>query len=186
MGATSSGASAEAAHRYASALFDLATDTKAVEAVEADAKSFLAAVALSPDLAGALNSPLFAADDKANALAALATKMKVAPLTKNFIGLVAQNRRADLLPAMFNAFLEAAAKARGAVRADVTVPAPLSADQLAQLNGALERAFKTKVVIDTEVDPSLLGGLIVKVGSKMFDGSVRSKLNSLRTSLKGA
>lgn len=176
----------EAADRYASALFDLAQEAGSLATIESDARGVLAAVAQSDDLARTLASPLFAAEDKSAAIVAVAKAMKFDGLTANFLGLVAANGRAAALPAMLKAFLAKAAKARGAARAEVASAAELSADQREKLSAALQRALGRPVEIETNVEPDLIGGLVVKIGSKMYDSSVRSKLNALKIALKGA
>ena len=176
----------EAAQRYGAALFDLATESKKVDAVEADAKALLAAWDASADLRAAMTSPLHAGDQKAAALAAIAKKLKVNAITAKFLGLAAHNRRAGELGGMLQAFVNLVAKARGTVTAQVATAEPLAADQLQALTDALARAFKAPVQVETAVKPELLGGLVVKVGSRMFDDSVKSKLDALKIAMKGA
>lgn len=179
-------ASTQAAERYASALFGLAVEAKAVEAVEADARAFLAANDASADLRKALASPLIPAEQKGAALAGIAARMKLSPLTANFFGVVARNGRADALAAMARAVVAMAAKARGAVVAQVATAEPMSDTQLADLTAALTRAFKAPVDVEASVKPELLGGLVVKIGSRLFDDSVKSKLDALKIAMKGA
>jgi F-type H+-transporting ATPase subunit delta len=176
----------EAAKRYGVALFELARDSKKIDAIEADAKSLLTALSGSDDLRATLSSPLFPSDQKAAVLAAMAKKMKLNAITTNFLGLVAQNGRAGDLGGMLTAYNGLAAKARGAVMAEVSTAEPLSADALKSLTDALSKAFKAQVDIETTVKPELLGGLVVKVGSRLFDDSVKSKLDALKLAMKGA
>ncbi|GBF56497.1 ATP synthase subunit delta [Candidatus Phycosocius bacilliformis] len=176
----------EAAQRYGAALFDLATEAKKVAAVEQDAKALLAAWQTSADLRAALTSPLFPVEEKAAALAAIGKKMKVNAVTQKFLGLAAHNRRAADLGGMLAAFLALAAQARGAVLAEVSTAEPLSDEQLKSLTEALGRAFKAPVDVETTLKPELLGGLVVKVGSRLFDDSVKSKLDALKIAMKGA
>jgi F-type H+-transporting ATPase subunit delta len=176
----------EAAKRYGVALFDLATEAKKVDVVEADAKALLAALGESGDLRATLASPLFPNDQKAAVLGAIAKKMKLNTITNKFLGLVAQNSRAGELGGMLTAYAGLAAKARGAVRAEVATAEPLSADALKSLTDALSRAFNATVDVETSVKPELLGGLVVKVGSRLFDDSVKSKLDALKIAMKGA
>lgn len=176
----------EAAQRYGAALFDLATEAKKVAAVEQDAKALLAAWQTSADLRAALTSPLFPVEEKAAALAAIGKKMKVNAVTQKFLGLAAHNRRAADLGGMLAAFLALAAQARGAVLAEVSTAEPLSEEQLKSLTEALGRAFKAPVDVETTLKPELLGGLVVKVGSRLFDDSVKSKLDALKIAMKGA
>lgn len=186
MGARSVLSVTPAAERYAAALFDLCQETGAIAAVEADAKALLAAIATSADLKAALASPLIPAEEKAGALAALAAKMKLSTVSANFLGVVAGNGRAAELAGALTAYLLLAAKARGAARADVAAAAPLSEAQAASLKTSLEKAFNRPIEMDVTVKPDLLGGFVVKVGSKMFDASIRSKLDALKIAMKGA
>jgi F-type H+-transporting ATPase subunit delta len=176
----------ETAKRYGVALFDLASESKKVDAVEADAKSLLAAWHASDELRATMVSPLFPVEQKAAVLGAMAKKMKLNAITANFLGLAAQNRRTGELGGMLTAFAALAAKARGAILAQVSTAEPLSADALKSLTAALSTAFKASVDIETTVKPELLGGLVVKVGSRLFDDSVKSKLDALKIAMKGA
>jgi F-type H+-transporting ATPase subunit delta len=176
----------EAAQRYGAALFELATEAKKVAGVEKDAKALLAAWQTSSDLRSAMTSPLFGVEQKAAALDAIAVKLKAQKLTHNFLGLAAQNRRCGDLGGMLAAFLGLAAKARGAVLAEVSTAEPLSDEQLKDLTEALGRAFKGPVDVETTLKPELLGGLVVKIGSRLFDDSVKSKLDALKIAMKGA
>lgn len=172
--------------RYAQALFDLASEQKEVPAVEADLKSLKAAIADSRDLRVLLASPAFGADDKRKGLSAIADKAKFKPTTKKFLGLLAANGRAAALPEVIAAFERLAAEARGAVSAEVTTALPLSSAQAKGLAQALRQALGKDPEITTRVDPALLGGIKVKVGSRLFDASLRSKLDSLKFALKRA
>lgn len=186
MSGSNRSAISEAAQRYGAALFDLATESKKVAAVEQDAKALLAAWQTSADLRAALTSPLFPVEQKAAALGAIAKQMKADTITQNFLGLAAQNRRSADLGGMLAAFLGLAAQARGAVLAEVSTAEPLSEEQLKSLTEALGRAFKAPVDVETTLKPELLGGLVVKVGSRLFDDSVKSKLDALKIAMKGA
>jgi F-type H+-transporting ATPase subunit delta len=174
-----------AADRYAAALFDLARDDKAVDSVEADLKTLKAAIAGAPDLAEVLASPLIPADQKSPALQAVAQKLGLSALTVKFVGLVASNGRANLLPQMINAGLRLASQARGEVVARVVTAAPLDAKTQTKLQKSLADTLKTAVALETEVRPDLLGGLVVEVGSRQFDASIRTKLDTLKIALKG-
>lgn len=176
----------EAAQRYGVALFDLACESKKAGAIEADAKALLSAWTLSDDLRAAMMSPLFPAEQKAAALASIGKKLKVNAITSKFLGLAAQNRRAGDLGGMLSTFLALAAKARGAILAEVSTAEALSAEQLQGLTESLSRAFNATVDVETTVKPELLGGLVVKVGSRLFDDSVKSKLDALKIAMKGA
>jgi F-type H+-transporting ATPase subunit delta len=172
--------------RYAQALFDLSKDEGKLDAVAADLKSFKAMRAESADLKRLLASPAFAAEDKAKALAAIAEKASFDPLTRKFFGLVAANRRASALPGAVVAFEALLAAERGIVAAEVTTAVKLTSAQEAGLKAALRQALGKDPEIETRVDPEILGGVKVRVGSRLYDASLRSKLDSLRFALKRA
>ena len=174
------------AGRYAQALFDLAIDQKQVAAVEADLKSLKAAIADSRDLRVLLASPTFSAEDKGKGLAAIAKKAKFSATPQKFLGLLAANGRAGALAETISAFEKLAAAARGAVSAEVITAVPLTSAQSKGVAQALRQALGKDPEISTRVDPALLGGIKVKVGSRLFDASLRSKLDSLKFALKRA
>ena len=174
------------AARYADALFDLAEEAGALETVEADMATLRAAIAGSRELAGFLKSPVYDAEDKGRAIAAIAEKADLSHLSKNFLGLVARNRRLFALDGMIAAFFARLADHRGEVTAEAISAAPLNDEQTKKLRGEIERYLGKAVNLSTRVDPDLLGGLVVKVGSMMVDSSLRSKLNRLKTTLKEA
>lgn len=173
------------AGRYASALFDLAQEQKTVFEVEQDLVKFQQLYDLSPDFQRLVRSPVIAADDQARALISVLDKAGVGTLAKNFFGLVAKNRRLFAAPDMARAFLALAAKARGEVTAEVASAHPLSDAQAEALKAALRETVGKDVKLAAKVDPSLIGGLIVKIGSRMVDSSLRTKLANLSLSLKG-
>ncbi|MGZ3276011.1 MAG: F0F1 ATP synthase subunit delta [Caulobacteraceae bacterium] len=172
--------------RYARALFDLALETKALDAVEADLKALKAAREESADLRRVLESPAFTAEDKGKVLTALGQKGEFNKTTQNFLGLLAANRRASALPAVIAGFERLSAAHRGVVAAEVTTAVKLTAAQAKGVKAALAQALGQEPEITTRVDPSILGGLKVKVGSRLFDASLRSKLDSLKFALKRA
>ena len=172
--------------RYAQALFELAKDQGEVARVEADLKSFKAMRAESADLRLLIASPGFDADAKQRALTAIADAAEFAPTTRKFFGLVAANRRAGALPGMIAAFERLAAEDRGAVSAQVTTAMPLTDAQTASLAAALRTALGKDPEIETRVDPAILGGLKVRVGSRLYDASLKSRLDSLKFALKRA
>lgn len=172
--------------RYALALFDLASDDKTTAAVEADLKSLKAALAESRDLRILLASPAFAAEAKGAGLAAIAAQAKFHPTTVKFLGLLAANGRASALGEVIKGFEALSAAARGVVSAQVTTAVPLSAAQSKGVAQALRQALGKDPEIETRVDPSILGGIKVQVGSRLFDASLRSKLDSLKFALKRA
>ena len=176
----------EAGERYARALFELAEDAGALAAVEKDVDALLAALAESAELSRALTSPIHAAEAKGKALAALADALKAQDLTKNFLGVLADNRRAGDLKAVLRAFKIIAARRRGSATADVVTADALTQAQLKELQTALKTALGRDVEIRTEVREELIGGLIVKVGSRMFDSSLKTKLEGLRKTMKEA
>jgi len=173
------------ADRYAAALFELAEQEKALEAVEADLKSVKAMISESRDLQIVLKSPIIGRAEQGAAVTALATKAKWHGLTKNFLGLLARNRRLFALPGVIDAFLARLAAKRGEVTAKITSATALSAAQKKSLTAALKKAMGQDVLLDLEVDPSLLGGMVAKVGSRMIDASLKTKLQQLTLALKG-
>ena len=172
--------------RYAQALFDLASDEKQVAAVEADLKSLKKALAESRDLRVLVASPAFSAEDKGKALVAVAVKAKFAMTTVKFLGLLATNGRASELAAVIAGYEALSAKARGAISAQVTTAVALSAAQSKGVAAALRQALGKDPEIETRVDPAILGGIKVQVGSRLFDASLKSKLDSLKFALKRA
>jgi len=172
--------------RYAQALFDLALETNALEAVEADLKGLKAARAESADLRRLLDSPAFSAEQKGAALKAIAEKGKANPTTIKFLGLLAQNGRAGGLDAVTADFTRLSAAHRGVVTAEVVSAVKLSAAQEKGVKAALRQSLGKDPEITTRVDPSILGGLKVRVGSRLFDSSLKSKLDSLKFALKRA
>ena len=172
--------------RYAQALFDLASDENRIAAVEADLKSLKAALAESRDLRLLVASPKFSSDEKGAALTAIARKAQLDGTTVKFLGLLAANGRASVLPSVIAAFQALAAKARGAVSAQVTTALPLTATQSKGVAAALRLALGKDPEIETRVDPAILGGIKVQVGSRLFDASLKSKLDSLKFALKRA
>lgn len=172
--------------RYAQALFELAEQGGALAAVEADLRSLKALRDESEDLRKLLVSPAFTAEEKGKGLGAVARKARVSPLTLKFIGLLAANGRASALPAVIAAFERLAAARRGAVAAEVTSALPLSAAELKKIAGALNKALGKDPELTARVDPSILGGLKVRVGSRLFDASLKSRLDSLKFALKRA
>ena len=172
--------------RYAQALFDLASENKQIPAVEADLKSLKTALAESKDLRVLVGSPAFGAEDKGKGLAAIAAKAKFTDTTRKFLGLLAANGRASALASVITGFEDLASKARGAVSAQVTTAIPLSAAQSKGVAAALRQALGKDPEIETRVDPAILGGIKVRVGSRLFDASLKSKLDSLKFALKRA
>lgn len=172
------------ADRYASALFELCTSAAKIKAAEKDLDGLEKALAESTDLTRLIKSPVFASDEQVKAIDAILKKSKMGNLTANFIRVVARNRRLFVLPTMIDSFRAMAADARGEVAGDVTSAQKLTADQRKELKAALKAKIGKDVTLHEIVEPSILGGLIVKVGSRMIDTSIRTKLNSLKTMMK--
>jgi F-type H+-transporting ATPase subunit delta len=173
------------AGRYASALYALAQEQGSTEQVAADLARFSAMLNESADLARLVRSPAFSAEEQVKALGAVLSKAGIGGLTEKFLKLVAAKRRLFAVPTMITDFGKLNDAARGVSRAEVTVAEPLSPANLEALRNALrETAGSSSVEMNVKVDPSIIGGLIVKLGSRMVDGSLKTKLNSIRTRMK--
>ncbi len=181
----SAGIQASLAGRYASALFDLASEKGCVSAVETDLENLGAALAESADLSALIRNPEISRGDLGKAMAALGDLLKLFDLSRNFLGVLAQNRRLAELPAVIRAFAAIAAAQRGEVTAEVASAHPLSNEQVSLLQEKLKAREGRNVKIKTSVDPGLLGGLVVTIGSRRIDGSIRTRLNSLAQAMKG-
>ncbi|WP_380878147.1 ATP synthase subunit delta [Sphingomonas sp. DBB INV C78] len=181
----SGGIQASLAGRYAKALFELARDEKMLAAVSASLSTLKQMLAESAELRQLTTSPLVARADAAKAIAAVAASLKLDSLTTNFLGVLAKNGRLGQIAPAIRAFSDLAARHRGEITAQVTSAHPLSDDQVAQLKTTLKGQLGRDVTVDLNVDPAILGGLIVKVGSRQIDGSIRTKLNTLATAMKG-
>jgi F-type H+-transporting ATPase subunit delta len=175
------------AGRYATALFELALDNKVVDAVKSDLDRFDALIAESADLSRLVRSPVFSAEEQRKALAAVLDKAGITGLAANFLKLVTSNRRLFAVREMIKAFRVLVARWKGEVSAEVTVAERLSDGHLAALTGALKSITGGKVVdLAVKVDPAIIGGLVVKLGSRMVDSSLRTKLNSIKHAMKEA
>ncbi|MFC3695266.1 F0F1 ATP synthase subunit delta [Chenggangzhangella methanolivorans] len=172
------------AGRYASALFDLAKEQSALDAVSKDLDVVTAALAESEDLRRLIKSPVFSAEEQARAMGAVLDKLGVSGLTANFVKLVASNRRLFALESMIRGFRALAAADRGATTAEVTVAEELSSQRRDELASALKEITGKTVDFDVKVDPKILGGLIVRLGSRMVDASLKTKLNSIKLAMK--
>ena len=181
----SGGITASLQGRYASALFALASEKEAVAAVESDLEKLGAAVLGSDDLAALIRNPQVSREASARAMDGVASLLGVSPLTKNFIGVLAQNRRLAALPAVVSAFASIAAASRGEVTAQVTSAHPLDEKQIAALTAKLKSREGRDVKITASVDPEILGGLVVRIGSTQIDSSIRTRLNTLANAMKG-
>ncbi|MGQ0665278.1 MAG: F0F1 ATP synthase subunit delta [Pseudomonadota bacterium] len=183
--ASQSELSAGPAGRYATALYELAEDARALDAVAGDLGRLKGLVANSPELRRLIASPLLSRDAQAKAMAAVIERAEVSDLVRRLVGTLARNRRLFALVGIIDAFLAMLAARRGEVKAEVASAAPLSAAQAEAVADALKGAVGRKVAIDLKVDPALLGGLKVKVGSRLVDDSLGAKLQKLRLAMKG-
>ncbi len=174
------------AGRYASALFDLALDGAEIEAVAAELEQLQAMIDDSADLRRFLRSPLYSRDDQSRAMAAIVKAAGISKLVGNLIGVVAANRRLFVLEDIIRAYRALVSAHRGEIAAEVTTAHPLSEAHRAAVEQALRNAVGSSVLMETSVDPELLGGMVVRVGSRMVDSSLRTKLQRLQLSMKGA
>ncbi len=181
----SGGITASLQGRYASALYELAAEKKVVAAVESDLAQLGEAILGSGDLAALIRNPQVSRDAAAGAMDGLAKLLKLSALTKNFLGVLAQNRRLGALPEVVRAFAAIAAAARGEVTAEVTSAHPLSDAQIKALAAKLKAREGKDVSIRASVDPEVLGGLVVRIGSTQIDSSIRTRLNTLAHAMKG-
>jgi F-type H+-transporting ATPase subunit delta len=181
----SGGIQASLAGRYATALFELARDERRLEAVGASLAALREGLRESADLARLTTSPLIGRDDALKAVKAVAESMELDPLTSNFLGVLAQNRRLTQLPNVIRFFNLLAAAHRGETTAEIVSARPLDDGQVAALRANLKRRVGRDVSVDLTVDPAILGGLVVKIGSQQIDGSIRTKLNNLASAMKG-
>lgn len=172
------------AGRYATALFELAEEAGKTAAVEAELDAFRKLLDESPDLMRLVRSPVFTGEEQQRALTAVLDKAGVKGLTGNFLGLVARNRRLFAIPGMISAFKGLTARQRGEVSAEVRSATRLDAKQTEALKASLKAALGRDVTFTASVDPALLGGLVVKIGSRMIDSSLRTKLNNLKMAMK--
>ncbi len=173
------------AGRYANALFELASEENAIPAVSQAMASFSKALAESADLRQLIHSPIFKTEDQMNAIDALAEKGKLTGLALNFVKLMCEKRRLSALPEAIVAFQAKVAEARGEVVAEVTSAEKLNAVQIKDLTAALQARVGKDVAVTAKVDSSLLGGLVVKIGSTLIDDSLKTKLQNLKVAMKG-
>jgi F-type H+-transporting ATPase subunit delta len=173
------------AARYATALFELARDQGALDKIAADLDNVKAMIESSADLRRLVRSPIIGRAEQGKAMDAVLARAQVNELTRRFVGVVAANRRLFSLEAIISAFKQQLAKSRGELTAIVSTAQPLDDAQKAALDASLRRAVGVKVAVETKVDPELLGGMVVRIGSRMFDSSLRSKLQRLQLAMKG-
>lgn len=174
------------AERYATALLDLADQAKKLDAVADDLRGLKGLIEESADLRELLRSPLYDRDEQTSAMAELLKKAGADDLTRRFVLVVAENRRLFALPRMIDGYLEELARRRGEVTARVTAARELDKEQIDTLRKAIDKVVGGKAKIDVKIDPALLGGLVVRVGSRMIDGSIKGKLDRLQVAMKGA
>ncbi len=182
--AASSGSS-PIARRYAEALFELADEARALDATAQDLTRLKALLAESADLRELVTSPIIGRDDQAKTLVEIAKQAGFGEIVQKFVGTLAINRRAFVLEGVITAFLAELATRRGEVAVEVTAATPLTTQQQDALQATLAKRFGAKVSISPTVDPALIGGLVVRVGSTLIDGSVRSQLAELERTMKG-
>ena len=182
---TSGGIRASLAGRYASALFDLAREQRQIEAVGNSLDALRQALLDSKDFAELASSPLVGRDEAGKAFGALAPQLNLDPITTNFLGVLARNGRKNELRSIIRAFRRLSAEHRGETTAEVVTARPLNDDQLAALRQQLRARAGREVAIDATVDPNILGGIVVKLGSQQIDASIRTKLNRLASAMKG-
>jgi len=173
------------AGRYATALFELAVEAKALDAVAADLDRLQAMIAESADLRRLVKSPIFGRDEQRRAIDAVVERAGLSAVVRRFVGVVARNRRLFALEDMIRDFRALLARHRGETMARVVSASPLQPNQLAALKAALREGVGREVNMEVAVDPELLGGLVLKVGSRMIDSSVRTKLQNLKVAMKG-
>jgi F-type H+-transporting ATPase subunit delta len=172
--------------RYATALFELARDQKSVDAVKADLDKFDAMLADSADLLRLVRSPVFTADAQLKALSAVLAKAGIGGIAANFLKVLTTNRRLFAVADVIRAFRALVARFKGEAAAEVTVAEPLSDKNLDALKAALKSVSGKDVDLNVKIDPSIIGGLVVKLGSRMVDSSLRTKLNSIKHAMKEA
>jgi F-type H+-transporting ATPase subunit delta len=173
------------AERYAAALFELADERRILDETAANLRELSAMLRASAELSRLVRSPILSREEQGKAIAALAERAGFAPVVRDFLAVVARNRRLFAVPAMIQSYLEKLAERRGEISAEVDAAQPLSTAQLDLLREHLRRKVGRQVAINVRIDPGLIGGMIVKLGSRMVDASVRSKLQRLQMAMKG-
>jgi F-type H+-transporting ATPase subunit delta len=171
------------ARRYARALFDLGVESNSLDKMTAEVKSVADAVAASPELASVLTNPTVPVPARKSIMSDIAQKLGVSPLVKNAILLITDHNRAGALPRIANALSELADEKAGKLRAEVTSAAPLNDAQYTKLVASLEKLTGRKISLVKKTDPSLIGGVVTRIGDKVYDGSVKSRLEEIRLSL---
>lgn len=182
---TSGGIQASLSGRYALALFELARDARSIDAVEASLATVRDALRDSDDLRTLIASPVVGRGTATKAVLAVADQLGLDATTRSFLGVLAENRRLGALPAIVRAYRTLASRHRGELTAEVTSAHPLTEDQVVELKQQLRQRVGREVAVDLSVDPALLGGLVVRIGSQMIDSSIRTRLNALAHAMKG-
>ena len=182
---TSGGIRASLAGRYAAALFDLARDQRQIEAVGRSLDALGQALLDSKEFAELIASPLVSRKEAGKAFGGLARQLGLDPLTANFLGVLARNGRKNELSKVIRAFRQLATDHRGEATAEVVTAHPLNDDQLSALKQQLRARAGRDVNVDASIDPNILGGIVVKLGSQRIDASIRTKLNRLASAMKG-
>lgn len=172
------------AERYAAALFDLADDRRVLDEVASDLRELRAMVAASGDFLRLIRSPVLSREQQGKAIETIAERAGLSSMVRNFLAVVAANRRLFAMPAIIEGFLAQLAARRGEITAQVTAAQPLSEAQREALNEQLRRSIGRRVSVDVRVDPTLIGGIVVKLGSRMVDASIKSKLQRLQLAMK--
>jgi F-type H+-transporting ATPase subunit delta len=172
------------AERYAAALFEIADERHALDAIAEDLRQLRAMLQESSDLSRLIRSPVLSREEQGKAVSAIAERAGLQALTRDFLAVVARNRRLFAVPGMIEAYLAKLAERRGEITAEVSVAQPLNEARTAALTEQLRRAVGARVAVDIKVDPALLGGMTVKVGSRMVDASLRSRLRRLQLAMK--
>lgn len=185
MDVTSEKAETGLAGRYATAVFELAREQDAVDTVSRDLTALKGAIHASPDLARLVKAPVFGANEQARALKPILARLALSPLSTKFVLTVAHKRRLFVLDAIFAAYERLVARARGEVSAEVVAAHPLKENEMAALKAVLKERLGREPRLSSRVDPALLGGLVVKVGSRMIDTSLRTKLEGLGAAMRG-
>ena len=174
------------AARYASALFDIADERHALDQIAGDLEKVKTLLSDNAELRAALRNPLYSKESQGKAIAEIGKAVGLSPLVLSFLGVLAKNRRLFALSAIADAFLNELARRRGQMSVDVTSAQPLTHEQTERLTEKLNQTLAAKVKVNAKVDPSLLGGLVVKIGSRLIDSSIRTKLIGLERIMKGA
>ena len=171
--------------RYAAALFDMAGESRTIDSVERSLAMVRDALAGSDDLRRLIASPVVDRGDAVRAVVTVADALQLDATTRSFLGVLAENRRLSQLPGVIRAFRAMAARHRGEISAEVMSAHPLDDEQVTELKHQLRLRVGREVSVDLSVDPQLLGGLVVRVGSQMIDSSIRTRLNALAHAMKG-